>query len=149
MCFQCNTVCSLQMEPINRITIQTHKSYELKFHKTFVRRLPEPFPSNCTRDVSKSIFPGKATKRYVKYEVCSQGRGIFNRTFTWHSDHCLTHFHFEILNCSWACPAPARSNVGGPRCAVATWVKYFYHHLSFPIDFLNVFYLYIILQWAK
>ena len=52
-----------EFDMTNRFVFEHTKTYELNIQKTVIKRLPPPFPSNCTSDDSLDIFPGKYTRR--------------------------------------------------------------------------------------
>ena len=61
-----------------KIDIDPFKQYEIKLDKTIIKRLPAPFPANCTNDKLGDIFPGKYSRHscietfnYIKmYKAC-------------------------------------------------------------------------------
>lgn len=61
-----------------KIDIDPFKQYEIKLDKTIIKRLPAPFPANCTNDKVGDIFPGKYSRHscietfnYLNmYKVC-------------------------------------------------------------------------------
>lgn len=52
-----------ELDMTNRVVIEDSNIYELKIDKTLIKRLPDPFPSNCTYGKSHDFFPGKYTRR--------------------------------------------------------------------------------------
>jgi len=52
-----------ELDMTNRVVLETSNIYELKIEKTIIRRLPAPFPSNCTSEKMNDFFPGKYTRR--------------------------------------------------------------------------------------
>ena len=47
----------------NEVDSEPLKHYKIKIDKTVVKRLPSPYPSNCTHEKAGDIFPGKYTRR--------------------------------------------------------------------------------------
>lgn len=52
----------LEIDPTKKVEIDPDHKYEIKIDKTFIKRLPAPFPSNCTNDDHGNLFPGKYTR---------------------------------------------------------------------------------------
>ena len=52
-----------EIDVTNKVDIEPYKKYEIKIDKTILRRLPAPFPSNCSYEKLGDIFPGKYTRR--------------------------------------------------------------------------------------
>ena len=52
-----------ELDMTNRVVLEPSNIYELKIEKTLIKRLPDPFPSNCTHGKSHDFFPGKYTRR--------------------------------------------------------------------------------------
>ena len=53
-----------ELDQTQRVEIEPHKIYDINLDKTEIRRLPSPFPSNCTTDKHKfHIFQGHYTRR--------------------------------------------------------------------------------------
>ena len=52
-----------ELELTNRVFLEPSKTYQLQIKQTVLKRLPNPFPSNCTYSMSQVIFPGKYTRR--------------------------------------------------------------------------------------
>ena len=52
-----------ELDMTNRVVLEASKIYELKIEKTVIKRLPSPFPSNCTSGKMNDFFPGKYTRR--------------------------------------------------------------------------------------
>ena len=67
-----------EIDVTNKVDIEPYKKYEIKIDKTILKRLPAPFPSNCSYEKLGDIFPGKYTRRgciesynYIeKYKTC-------------------------------------------------------------------------------
>ena len=47
-----------ELEMTNKISMSAHMSYDVSIDKTFVKRLPHPYPSNCD-DMTTKEFPGR------------------------------------------------------------------------------------------
>ncbi|XP_066920964.1 acid-sensing ion channel 5-like [Clytia hemisphaerica] len=53
-----------ELDRTQRIEIEPHKIYDINLDKTEIRRLPYPFPSNCSNNKDKfHLFPGRYTRR--------------------------------------------------------------------------------------
>ena len=53
-----------ELDRTQRIEIEPHKIYDINLDKTEIRRLPHPFPSNCSNVKDKyHLFPGHYTRR--------------------------------------------------------------------------------------
>ena len=53
-----------ELDRTQRIEIEPHKIYDINLDKTEIRRLPRPFPSNCSNVKDKfHLFPGHYTRR--------------------------------------------------------------------------------------
>lgn len=52
-----------EIDATKKIDLEPEKHYEIKLDKTIIKRLPSPFPSNCTNKKLGDIFPGKYTRR--------------------------------------------------------------------------------------
>jgi len=53
-----------ELDRTQRVEIEPHKIYAINLDKTEIRRLPSPFPSNCSNDKKKfHIFQGHYTRR--------------------------------------------------------------------------------------
>lgn len=52
-----------ELDMTNRVILEPKKTYELRIVKTILRRLPSPYPSNCTAGKPIDVFPGKYTRR--------------------------------------------------------------------------------------
>ena len=52
----------LEIDMTKKIEMDADQKYEIKIDKTFITRLPAPFPSNCTNDEVRNIFPGRYTR---------------------------------------------------------------------------------------
>ena len=52
-----------EIDITNRVEIEPYKISNIKFDKTEIKRLPSPFPSNCTNGKGADIFPGKYSRR--------------------------------------------------------------------------------------
>ena len=48
-----------EIDITNKVDIEPHKTYEIKLDKTEIKRLPHPFPSNCSNSKGEDIFPGR------------------------------------------------------------------------------------------
>jgi len=53
----------VEFEMTNRFVLEKNKTYEMNIQKTVIKRLPPPFPSQCTYEKINDIFPGKYTRR--------------------------------------------------------------------------------------
>lgn len=51
-----------ELETMFRTYMEQSKIYQLKIRKTEIKRLPYPFPSNCTNEHPYDIFPGKYSR---------------------------------------------------------------------------------------
>ena len=52
-----------ELELTNQVLLEPHKTYLLQIKETIIKRLPNPFPSNCAYSVPGVIFDGKYTRR--------------------------------------------------------------------------------------
>ena len=52
-----------EIDVTNKVDIEPYKKYEIKIDKTILKRLPAPFPSNCSYEKLGDISPGKYTRR--------------------------------------------------------------------------------------
>ncbi|XP_066931745.1 acid-sensing ion channel 4-A-like isoform X2 [Clytia hemisphaerica] len=52
-----------EIDITNKVDIEPYKTYEIKLDKTEIKRLPHPFPSNCSNSKGEDIFPGRYTRR--------------------------------------------------------------------------------------
>ena len=52
-----------EIDATNKVDIEPYKKYEIKIDKTILKRLPAPFPSNCSYEKLGDISPGKYTRR--------------------------------------------------------------------------------------
>lgn len=52
-----------ELDITGRLNMEPYRYYVVKLDKTIMRRLPAPFPSNCTNDKTGDIFPGKYSRR--------------------------------------------------------------------------------------
>ena len=52
-----------EIDITKRVDLEPFKGYEIKLDKTIIKRLPYPYPSNCTSLKEGDIFPGKYTRR--------------------------------------------------------------------------------------
>lgn len=52
-----------ELDITNRVILEAGSTVELKVEKTLIKRLPFPFPSNCTLGKYNDHFPGKYTRR--------------------------------------------------------------------------------------
>ena len=53
----------LQMDAAKDVVLGPGKIYNIDINKSIIKRLPLPYPSNCTKEKSGDIFPGKYTRR--------------------------------------------------------------------------------------
>ena len=69
-----------EVDITKKVEIEPNKVYEIKLDKTLIKRLPSPYPSDCTFDKGEDIFPGRYTRRscieshnFLEiYKVCGQ-----------------------------------------------------------------------------
>ena len=52
-----------EIDLTTKVDLEPFKSYEIRMDKTIIKRLPFPYPSNCTNSNKGDIFPGKYTRR--------------------------------------------------------------------------------------
>ena len=52
-----------ELDITRKVSIDAHKKYSIKVDKTFIKRLPAPFPSNCMNGKGSDIFPGKYSRQ--------------------------------------------------------------------------------------
>ena len=52
-----------ELDVTRKVGIDPHKQYSIKVDKTYIKRLPAPFPSNCTREKGNDMFPGKYSRQ--------------------------------------------------------------------------------------
>lgn len=52
-----------EIDITNKIDLVPKKFYQIRLEKTIVKRLPSPFPSNCTNEKTGDIFPGIYNRR--------------------------------------------------------------------------------------
>ena len=52
----------LEIDIAKKVEMDPGHKYEMKIDKTLFKRLPAPFPSNCTNDEVRHIFPGRYTR---------------------------------------------------------------------------------------
>ena len=62
-----------EIEITRKIDIGPHTYYEVKIDKTIIKRLPSPFPGNCSNGKDGDIFPGK----YSRY-ACIESQHYIN-----------------------------------------------------------------------
>lgn len=62
-----------EFEMTNRVILEPKKHYEFRILKTVFKRLPSPYPSNCTSKKPNDIFPGK----YTRF-TCLESLGYIN-----------------------------------------------------------------------
>ena len=52
-----------EIDMTKKVNLDPYKFYELKLVKTKVKRLPNPYPSNCSSDSTMDILPGDYSRR--------------------------------------------------------------------------------------
>ena len=52
----------LEIDLTKKVEIDADHKYEIKIDKTYIKRLPAPYPSNCTDGEGENIFEGKYTR---------------------------------------------------------------------------------------
>ena len=52
-----------EIDPTKKFLLDPNKIYDFKIGKTVIKRLPSPFPTNCTKEKLEDIFPGKYTRQ--------------------------------------------------------------------------------------
>ena len=52
-----------EVDTTKKVELEPYKAYEIKLDMTLIKRLPAPFPSNCTYEKGMDIFPGRYTRR--------------------------------------------------------------------------------------
>lgn len=53
----------VELDVTKKVEIEPFKTYDITIDKTIIKRLPAPFPSNCTAQKNPDIFPGKYGRR--------------------------------------------------------------------------------------
>ena len=98
-----------EIDLTNALYFERSKSYNLRITKSMIKRLPAPFPSNCTFGKPLDIFPGKYTRRsclesqnYIEmYKTCGD---IYDYHKSYIHHDILMHYKrnksiYEMLNC--------------------------------------------------
>ena len=114
----------LELDLTKKIEMESEHTYEIKIDKTVINRLPAPFPSNCTNEESRSIFPGKYTRalciqshHYIEmYKQCGDvldyHRGYIPKYYVEKFERVLTNSCIlnytkkelkEVDDCNFAC----------------------------------------------
>lgn len=52
----------LELDATKKLGIDPNYKYEIKVDKILIKRLPHPFPSNCTDYASANVFPGRYSR---------------------------------------------------------------------------------------
>ena len=120
----------IEIDATGKIDIGMDKHYDIKIDKTIVKRLPAPFPGNCSIDKNGDIFPGIYSRHTCieshniieMYKVCGD-------TFDYTRNHipqdikrkyeqnvtineltiCSSNFASRVLNSSYSCQFPCEN----------------------------------------
>ncbi|XP_057302822.1 acid-sensing ion channel 5-like [Hydractinia symbiolongicarpus] len=116
-----------EIDVTSKVDLAPHKQYDIKLDKTVIKRLPAPYPSNCSSKKTGDIFPGTYTRRsciesqnYIKmFKECGDTfdyirqfmpkdivrRYQSNMTIR-QTEMCIWHFGQEEAMKSRDCPFP-------------------------------------------